>query len=124
MLGGFGKSKKDTFRYTGKMRPGKQSPTRIVPAGIMLPDYAKDGRPKGGGPMLPWQIEVKSAEDIEGMRIAGRVAREVLDAAGRAVAVGVTTDSIDELVPRRPFRVAATHRRSTTTASPNRAAPR
>jgi|TARA_B100000524_G_scaffold151831_1_gene76936 methionyl aminopeptidase len=45
--------------------------------------------------MLPWQIEVKSEKDIEGMRAAGRVAREVIDCATRAVAVGVTTDEID-----------------------------
>merc|ERR1719502_1493399 len=48
--------------------------------------------------MLPWQIEVKNAEDIAGMRAAGRVAREVLDLAGRMVAPGVTTDAIDALV--------------------------
>lgn len=98
MMGSFGKTKKDNFKYTGKMRPGKQTPTRKVPSGILLPDYARDGRPKAGGPFLPWQIEVKNEADIQAMRAAGRVAREVLDAAGRAVAVGVTTDSIDALV--------------------------
>ena len=74
--GGFG-AKRDTFRYTGKMRPGKQSPTRTVPNKIGKPDYAVDGRPKAASPLLPWQIEVKTAEDIAGMRVAGRVAREV-----------------------------------------------
>lgn len=46
-----------------------------VPAEIGRPDYAVDGIPKGKGPMLPWMIEVKSEEDIAGMRAAGRVAR-------------------------------------------------
>ena len=32
------------------------------------------------------------------MRAAGRLARKVLDTAGRAVGVGVTTDAIDTLV--------------------------
>ena len=97
--GGFGtKAVKDTFRYAGKMRPGKQSPKRKVPKEIQRPDYADDGRPKATGPMLPWQVEVKTEADIAGMRAAGRVAREVLDAAGRGLAVGVTTDSIDAIV--------------------------
>jgi len=98
MFGGFGKPKKDTYRYSGKLRPGRQSATREVPASILKPDYAASGVPRAGGPLLPWQIEVKSAADIAAMRIAGRAAREVLDLAGAMVAPGVTTDSIDELV--------------------------
>lgn len=39
-----------------------------------------------------------SAEEIEGMRRAARIGREVLDAGGRAVAVGVTCDEIDRIV--------------------------
>ena len=54
-----------------------------------------------------WQVEVKSAEDIEGMRAAGRVAREVLDAAGRLVAPGVTTDAIDALVTEETIKRGA-----------------
>ena len=42
-------------------------------------------------------IEVKSQKDIEMMRAAGRCAREVLDATGRAVKPGVTTDFLDEV---------------------------
>jgi len=98
MGGGFGATKKDNFKYTGKMRPGKQTPKRKVPQTILLPDYAADGRPKAGQPMFPWQIEVKSKKDIEGMRAAGRVAREVLDAAGKLAQVGTVTDDIDRLV--------------------------
>ena len=56
--------------------------------------------------MLPWVIEVKTPEEIEKMRVAGSVAREVLDIAGRAVAVGVTTDEIDELVHRETLKVS------------------
>ena len=97
MMGGFGAAQ-DSFKYTGRVRPGKRSPMREIPPNIVRPDYAGDGRPKARGPLLPWQIEVKSAEDIEGMRAAGRVAREVLDAAARAVEVGVSTDEIDRVV--------------------------
>ena len=41
----------------------------------MRPDYAEDGIPKAKSPILPWVIEVKKDQDIEGMRAAGRVAR-------------------------------------------------
>lgn len=100
MGAGFGgaASVKDTFKYSGRVRPGKQSPRRTVPAGIPRPDYWKDGQPKARGSLLPWQIEVKSEADIAGMRAAGRIAREVLDLAGNALKVGMTTDEIDALV--------------------------
>ncbi len=48
--------------------------------------------------MLPWIIEVKKPDEIEKMRAAGRVAREVLDTAGAAIAPGITTDEIDNIV--------------------------
>ena len=104
---GFSSRTKDSFKYTGTVRPGTRSPTRLVPEGIMRPDYAADGIPKARGPLLPWQIEVKTARDIEAMRVAGRIAREVLDAAGRLVASagpGLTTDEIDALVHEETVR--------------------
>ena len=55
--------------------------------------------------MLPWMIEVKTPEEIEKMKVAGRIARQVLDIAGRAVTVGVTTDEIDELVHSETLKV-------------------
>jgi len=106
-MGGFGGTKRDSFPYTGKVRPGVQSPKRQIPSSIVKPDYADDGRPKARGPVLPWQVEVKSAKDIEGMRVAGRIAREVLDAAGRMVAPGVTTDAIDALVTEESIKRGA-----------------
>lgn len=56
--------------------------------------------------MMPWVIEVKTADEIEKMKVAGRVAREVLDIAGRAVKVGTTTDEIDELVHQETIKVS------------------
>lgn len=55
--------------------------------------------------MMPWIVEVKTHEEIEKMRAAGRVAREVLDIAGRAVRVGITTDEIDSLVHAETLKV-------------------
>ena len=37
-------------------------------------------------------------EEIEGMRVACKLGREVLDAAASAVDVGVTTDELDRIV--------------------------
>jgi hypothetical protein len=55
---------------------------------------------------MPWVIEPKTPEEIEKMRAAGRVAREVLDIAGRAVRVGITTDEIDQLVHEETLKVS------------------
>lgn len=82
------------FRYAGSIRPGMQTPMRTVPsgaAGVSFPDYALDGVPKARPALFPWVIEAKRADEIEKMRRAGRVAREVLDMAGRAVGPGITT---------------------------------
>jgi hypothetical protein len=101
------------FPYAGGIRPGKQSPQRIVldeESAIAFPDYANDGRPKKGSnsPLLPWVIEVKTSEEIEKMRVAGKLARDILDMGGRAVAAGVTTDEIDTLVHEAIVKVSPT----------------
>jgi methionyl aminopeptidase len=42
-------------------------------------------------------VVIKSAEDIEKMRIAGRLAAEVLEMIGEYVTAGVTTDELDRI---------------------------
>jgi len=64
----------------------------------MRPDYAIDGKPKNKIKGLPWDVEVQTKEDIERMRIAGRIAREVLDIAVSKAKVGISTDEIDKIV--------------------------
>eukprot|EP00985_Skeletonema_marinoi_P027019 scaffold21540_cov237-Skeletonema_marinoi.AAC.1 len=87
------------FQYAGSIRPGLQTPKRIVPSEkIKFPDYALDGQPKNRPALFPWVIETKKPEEIEKMRASGRCAREVLDLAGRAVRPGITTDEIDRIV--------------------------
>ena len=91
------------FKFAGGVVPGIQTPQKVVNVDktkIIVPDYAADGIPKKGkaGNLLPWIIEVKTPEEIVKMRAAGKLAREVLDMAGRAVQVGVSTDEIDQLV--------------------------
>ena len=100
------RSRDDDFTYAGSMRPHDVSPTRIVDPSTVLtmPDYAHDGIPKkkrgSGIASVHSGIEIKSDEDIHKMRAAGRVAREVLDIAGRCVSAGVTTSDIDDVVHR------------------------
>lgn len=88
----------DWFPYSGSIRPGQQSPQRTVPEDRVLPSYAHDGVPKDNRSAFPWVITPKTPEEIQKMRASGKLARQVLDLAGRSVAVGVTTDEIDVIV--------------------------
>lgn len=90
------------FRYTGKLRPFPQSKKRTVPASIPRPDYADH---PGGIPRSELEMKMKathiktlSDEEIEGMRVACKLGREVLDEAAKVIGVGVTTDEIDRVV--------------------------
>lgn len=97
----------DRFPYAGDLRPGTQTPQKIVTVdSILQPDYAQSGIPQRvDKPMFPWMIEVKNAQDIEKMRAAGSLARDILDLAGQAVQVGVTTDEIDQVVHNEIIKV-------------------
>ncbi|XP_054258319.1 methionine aminopeptidase 1-like [Macrosteles quadrilineatus] len=89
------------FRFTGKLRPFPQSTPRTVPKQIPRPDYATHPT---GVPISEQQvkqvaqIKTLSDEEIEGMRLACKLGREVLDEAAKIVDVGVTTDEIDRIV--------------------------
>ena len=72
------------------LTPGRISALRVVPANIERPEYV--GRPQ---PSPYFGPEIKDAETIENMRIAGRLAAEALHEVGRNVAPGVTTDRLD-----------------------------
>jgi hypothetical protein len=99
----------DRFPYAGVIRPGVQSKQKVVSVeSILKPDYAETGLPSRiDKPMFPWMIEVKTAEEIDKMRAAGSLARDILDLAGRAVQVGVTTDEIDNAVHAEILRVSS-----------------
>ncbi|MFR9751870.1 type I methionyl aminopeptidase [Nocardia sp. 004] len=72
--------------------PGTLSPIREVPRAIERPEYAWKKTANEGNE--PW---VQSAETIEKMRIAGKIAAQALAEAGKAVAPGVTTDELDRI---------------------------
>ncbi|KAG8465259.1 hypothetical protein KFE25_012622 [Diacronema lutheri] len=81
-----------------RVRKGQLSPMRVVPAHIPRPDYAATGSPGYRRPVIPWDIEAKGPEAIAGMRAACALARDVLDAAGKAIAPGLRLDEIDRIV--------------------------
>ncbi|WP_273412106.1 type I methionyl aminopeptidase [Corynebacterium appendicis] len=77
----------------GKLTPGKPTPIRTVPDSIERPEYAwKDEVQENVGEPV-----IQTAETIEKMREASRIAANALEAAGAAVAPGVTTDEIDRI---------------------------
>jgi methionyl aminopeptidase len=76
---------------TTMLQPGRISPLRQVPANIIRPEYVGKRYPKTGEP------DVKDAETIERMRVAGRIAARALAEVGRHVVPGVTTDELDRV---------------------------
>src|ERR1700712_31964 len=73
--------------------PGRQTPIRSVPASIARPEYV--GKPRPAPSKDPW---VQTAEIIEKMRLASRIAARAMGEGSRAIAPGVTTDEIDRIV--------------------------
>jgi methionyl aminopeptidase len=72
--------------------PGRISPMRTVPPNIARPEYVGKKRPAPyHGP------EVKDAETIERMRIAGRIAAQALEEVSRRISPGITTDELDRI---------------------------
>lgn len=51
------------------------------------------------------QIKINSDEDIEAMRVVGKLARECLDEGAKVCGVGVTTDEIDRIVHEGKNRI-------------------
>ena len=71
-----------------------------MPDFILKPDYAD--HPKGLSKCEEEEnkclIKILDEEEIEGVKLASKLAREVLDTAAEAVKVNVTTDEIDRIV--------------------------
>ena len=63
-----------------------------VPAGIARPEYALTGRPSDREARA-----IRTDDEIARMRVAGRVAAEVLVEVGRHVRPGITTDELDRI---------------------------
>jgi methionyl aminopeptidase len=72
--------------------PGVISPRRPVPQHIPRPEYVgKPGPAKFTGP------EVKDADTIARMRVAGKLAAQARELVGAAIVPGVTSDELDRI---------------------------
>lgn len=80
---------------------GKISPERSVPDHILKPDYYYELNDLSShdGPG-----EIKTPEQISGMRRACALAATILSSAGKLVQIGLTTDEIDEFVHNEAIR--------------------
>lgn len=77
---------------TRPLIPGRVSPRRSVPAAIERPEYVDRPAP------TPYTgTEVKDAETIAAMRVAGRIAADALAEVGRHCVPGITTDELDRI---------------------------
>jgi methionyl aminopeptidase len=76
----------------GRVLPGRVSPMLTVPDVIVPTDYYRTGEPRRRDEPM-----VKSPETIARMRVACRIAAEVLIETGAAVRPGVTTDDLDRI---------------------------
>ena len=74
----------------GHLVPGRVTPLRSVPQGIQRPEYV--GR---SGPKEFTGSDVYSADRIELIRESSRIAAEAIQAVGRVIRPGVTTDELD-----------------------------
>ena len=76
------------YVFTGQLRPFQQSPKRFVPPEIARPDYAEHPQ---GFPLSEQEdkrtgsvMKIYTKAEIDGIRAACRIGREVLDLAGDA----------------------------------------
>jgi len=77
---------------TGLLLPGKLSPTRSVPANVPRPEYVGKSAPSNwtGG-------HVRTQEEIQKIRKAGRIAAQAIALVGEHAKPGVTTDELDRI---------------------------
>ncbi|KJH52751.1 methionine aminopeptidase, type I [Dictyocaulus viviparus] len=97
----FDKFLPDILQFSGSIRPARVTPKRSVPQSIPRPDYAI--HPEGVSfeerkAKKNKDVKVLTDEEKDGLRLACRLGREVLNEAAMACAPGVTTDEIDRIV--------------------------
>lgn len=93
------------YNFTGNLRPALLSYKREIPTSIRRPDYADDTygasdseqRDKANNNAIR-VYGPKELDCEDGLRHACAMGREVLDAGGKALRPGVTTDEIDRVV--------------------------
>lgn len=76
----------------GHLIPGEISPTRFVPDLIPRPEYV--GKP---APQPYTGGDIRTADEISKIREAGKIAAAAIQAVGRQIKPGVTTDFLDKI---------------------------
>lgn len=77
---------------SGNLIPGVLSPPRTVPDSIVRPEYVGKKSPADHV-----GDDVYTAEEIERIRAAGKIAAGAVEAVGAAIVPGVTTDQLDAI---------------------------
>jgi len=77
---------------SGLLTPGRVSPAKPVPAGILRPEYVGKSTPAKN-----IHGDIWGASDIEKIRRAGQIAAQAVELVGQNVRPGVTTDELDVL---------------------------
>ena len=77
---------------TGFLTQGKLSPTRMVPSSIARPEYV--GKP---APAKNTKGDVRTRQEIEKIRAAGKIAAQAIELVGSHAKPGVTTDELDRI---------------------------
>lgn len=77
---------------TGHLTPGRISPRLDVPAAIARPEYV--GKP---APARFTGSNIKSDEEIEKIRTAGKIAQQAIELVGSHAKPGITTDELDKI---------------------------
>jgi methionyl aminopeptidase len=77
----------------GHLIAGQLSPRREVPSSIVRPAYV--GKP---APDKFRGSDIKTSEQIEKIRAAGKIAAQAIELAGRNAKPGITTDELDAIV--------------------------
>jgi methionyl aminopeptidase len=77
---------------TGYLTQGKLSPTRPVPSSIPRPEYV--GRL---APSKNTKGDVRTPDEIEKIRAAGKIAAQAIELVGKHAKPGVTTDELDRI---------------------------
>jgi len=76
----------------GFLTQGKLSPTRLVPATIPRPEYVGKAAPSKNS-----KGDVRTQDEIEKIRAAGKIAAQAIELVGSHVKPGVTTDELDRI---------------------------
>lgn len=87
------------YQFSGSLRPAFVTKQMRMPEGILLPDYAL--QPDGSSAcerIGVKEVPILQGQELETMRMACKLGREVLDIAARFMRPGVTGDEIDRVV--------------------------